>query len=98
MTTLKRYIIFNCAAYYPSGGMEDAIAHSDDLSAAQQFCLLNTQTYESLSIFDKEDGLVYDLRTPENEPMRWDVSSIVDMHTYRTPYNVTGVELFGEKK
>ncbi len=58
---MKRYLVFACEAFYPSGGWEDFIADFDDKEAAEASVLAATKSRSWGHIVDLECGkMVYD--------------------------------------
>ena len=50
----KRFLVFGCDSYYPSGGMDDRIASFDTIEEA---CVYASKSkYEHLSFYDREEG------------------------------------------
>lgn len=57
MTQFKRFMVFRMEQYYPSGGINDCIAHSDDLDVAKAFAHSIGVGTHDVEIFDRVQGV-----------------------------------------
>lgn len=57
MTQFKRYMVFEIIEYYPSGGINDCVAHSDDLDEAKRFACSLSRWDQNAELFDRVQGV-----------------------------------------
>ena len=55
---MKRYLVFAYYAYYPSGGLGDVEAESDDKIVAIAEAAKLLKTYDYVEVFDCQDRVV----------------------------------------
>lgn len=55
----KRFLVFSCVCYYPSGGMQDIVFESDDMEEAINHA--KELSGDVVEVFDRVEGvLVYE--------------------------------------
>jgi hypothetical protein len=72
---VKRFLRFNCNAYYPDGGCLDLVAHFDTLDDAKSYDLRPNDDFAQ--ILDTRDGVYYHKKRNEN----WMVHGLDHLHT-----------------